>query len=122
MIGVWRRAVRAPPEELGEEVNGSEEIGDESVDSLGMWEAMSPVATGSGAYDHGEIALSAGEAATLPARGCRGAASVWFSGSGAFLRQHSAVLLSYQVDHRLSAEPPEISCGTTPIAVVLRKD
>ena len=64
-----RRTYRPPPEELGEEVNGSKEIGDDSVDSLGMWEAMSLVATGSGAYGQSEIGIAAGETATLPMQG-----------------------------------------------------
>ena len=69
VIGVWRRAYRPPPGELGEEVDGSKELGYESVDSLRMWEAMSLVATGTDAYGHSEIGLAAGETATLPTPG-----------------------------------------------------
>jgi hypothetical protein len=68
-MGVSRRTYRPPPGELGEEVNGSKEIGYESVYSLGMWEAMSLVATGSGAYGQSEVGLATGETATLPTRG-----------------------------------------------------
>ncbi len=69
MIGVWRPAYCPPTGELREVVNGFKEIGYESVDSLRMWEAMSLVATGSGAYGQSEVGIAASESATLPTPG-----------------------------------------------------